>query len=166
MNLMKDEIILEQGTYTTSEFFEEVIGDVSFRWSTTITTHRIQVEKRHWWHRKIETIMLEDITSFKYVKPSFVLEISLLIVCLIIFVNIKPFLFILSPIQWLVLGLITAIASIFYYLISIKRSGLFISTASRVIKLYPLNFKKEKELISIIDKLESAKNERYLILKK
>ncbi len=164
MNLMKDEIILEQGQYNSSEFF--FLGDVDFTWSTTITTHRIQVEKRHWWYRKIETIMLEDITSFKYLKPSFVLEISLFIVCLIIFVNISPYLFIPSPTQWLFFGLATAIVSIFYYLISIKRSGLFISTASRVIKLYPLNFKKEKELISIIDKLESAKNERYLILKK
>jgi hypothetical protein len=164
MNLMKDEIILEQGTYNSWEF--GLLGEIGFKWSTTITTHRIQVDKGHWWSREIETIMLEDIESFKYVKPSFVLEISLFIVCLIIFVNIGPYLFIPSPTQWLFLGLVTSIVSIFYYFISIKRSGLFISTASRVIKLYPLNFMEERNLISIIDKLEYAKNERYLKLTK
>ena len=65
MNLMKDELILENFSYQSRNYID---------WSISITTHRIQVKKDFMGDKIIESVMLENIISMKFVKPSFVFE--------------------------------------------------------------------------------------------
>jgi len=169
MNLMKDEIILEKGEYNSTDVFHDFRGLYSNKWSTTITNHRIQVAKRIWVNTRIETIMLEDITSFRYVKPShYGLSISAIIFS-IVFLNLLGLIekiFLPSIIQWTFILLFFVFFFISHYYFFTKHCGIFILTASRKIKIFRLRDLKEKKIIDLLDKLESAKNERYLTLKK
>ncbi len=160
MNLMKDEIILDNFGYKSDNHID---------WGIKITTHRIQVEKDFMGNKIIESVMLENIISLKFVRPSFAFEGIVLIILFSSILNLwneQMLPFITSTKQLLYFLIIFIIAAFLYGYKKFQRGGLYILTSLRTIHLLNKDLLNEKELLSILDKIESAKNERYLTLKK
>ena len=156
MNLMKDELILENFSYQSRNYID---------WSISITTHRIQVEKDFMGDKIIESVMLENIISMKFVKPSFVFEGIVLVLLFSAIFNLwqdQMLPFITSTKQLLYFLIIFIIAAFSYGYKKMKRGGLYILTSLRTIHLLNTDLLNEKELLSILDKIESLKNDRFL----
>ena len=156
MNLMKDELILENFSYQSRNYID---------WSISITTHRIQVKKDFMGDKIIESVMLENIISMKFVKPSFVFEGIVLVLLFSAIFNLwqdQMLPFITSTKQLLYFLIIFIIAAFSYGYKKMMRGGLYILTSLRTIHLLNTDLLNEKELLSILDKIESVKNDRFL----
>jgi hypothetical protein len=146
MNLMTDEKVLMDGDYK----------------QITLTTHRIRQENKLWGQVNLVSIMLEEVTSCEYCKetrPVFLI-IGLLLSGLAILIFSEGG----DEAQYISDGLLlVGILLISIYFFTIKH-GLFISSVSAKIKLNTKGMKYEN-IKAFIDKLEFAKNDRFLGLK-
>lgn len=147
MNLMTDEKILMDGDYK----------------QITLTTHRIRQENKSWGKVDLTSIMLENVTSCEYSKKSrpIFLMFGLLLAGFALFIGSQGG----GDSQNIGGGLLLAgVVLIVIFFFTIKR-GLFISSASAKVILNT-NGMKDENINSFIDKLELAKNDRLLALKK
>lgn len=137
---------------------EEVLMDGDNK-QIVLTTHRIRQENKSFGQINIVSIMLEDVTSCEYVKTSkpIFLLIGILFNCFAFFIGFdkgEEFFKVSGGIFLL------GILFVYFYFINNKR-GLFISSPSSKIKINTRGMKDEN-IKSFIDKLEIAKNDRYI----
>lgn len=140
---------------------EKVLMEGDFN-QIILTTHRIRQENKSWGQVNIISIMLEDVTSCEYHKNSkpFVLIIGLLVSGFGMFIGSKGG----DNSENISIALLSfGFLLIIIYLFSFKR-GLFISSAAAKIKLNTKGMEDEN-IQSFIDKLEAAKNDRFLGIK-
>jgi hypothetical protein len=128
----------------------------------TLTTHRIRQENETWGQLNLVSIMLEHVTSCEYSKKSrpIFLITGLLLSGFALYIESQN-----EGVARSISGsiLLFGIVLIIAYFFTIKR-GLFISSATAKIKLDTKGMKDEN-IKSLIDKLEVAKNDRFLTLK-
>jgi hypothetical protein len=146
MNLMTDEKVLMNGDYK----------------QVNLTTHRIRQEIKSWGQVGLTSIMLEEVTSCEFSKKSrpLFLIIGLLLVGITLYSG-SPVGGDVQSIQsvFLLVGIILIVS----YFSTIKR-GLFISSPTAKIIINTDGMKYENVKL-FIEKLEEAKNERFLLLK-
>ena len=145
MNLMKNESLIIESSDN----------------NLTLTTHRIRYQAESLGKVEIKSIMLEELTSCSLSRSAFIpfLLLGILSFILGLIINVL----IPNTLWALILGIILALGFSIAYFLSREQSLLFTSPGISIkINTEKMNAETAK---SFIDKVETAKNERYLILK-